>query len=137
MQRKGLRYSSDVTDAEWLVISPHLPQGKRFGRPPKTALRSIIDALLYMARTGCQWRLLPREFPPFTTVQNYFYAWRETGEAAGRAASPSAGAAALGGLDGLVRFACVKRTLRLRERTASKAGARYMWAWSIFSKRSP
>src|ERR1700681_4071091 len=61
-ERKGLRYSSDVTDAEWLVISPHLPQRKRFGRPPKTALRSIVDALLYMARTGCQWRLLPREF---------------------------------------------------------------------------
>src|SRR5712664_4740401 len=74
-ERKGLRYSSDVTDAEWLVISPHLPQRKRFGRPPKTALRSIVDALLYMARTGCQWRLLPREFPPVTTVQNYFYAW--------------------------------------------------------------
>src|ERR1700732_1370027 len=78
-ERKGLRYSSDVTDAEWLVISPHLPQRKRFGRPPKTALRSIVDALLYMARTGCQWRLLPREFPPFTTVQNYFYAWRDNG----------------------------------------------------------
>ena len=104
-ERKGLRYSSDVTDAEWLVISPHLPQRKRFGRPPKTALRSIVDALLYMARTGCQWRLLPREFPPFTTVQNYFYAWRDNGilgrinfellvetrEAAGREASPSAG----------------------------------------------
>jgi transposase len=73
-ERKGLRYSSDVTDAEWLVISPHLPPRKRFGRPPKTAMRSIVDALLYMARTGCQWRLLPREFPPFTTVQNYFYA---------------------------------------------------------------
>src|ERR1700730_18236064 len=104
-ERKGLRYSSDVTDAEWLVISPHLPQRKRFGRPPKTALRSIVDALLYMARTGCQWRLLPREFPPFTTAQNFFYAWRDNGilgrinfellvetrEAAGREASPSAG----------------------------------------------
>src|SRR5712671_7822386 len=78
-ERKGLRYSSDVTDAEWLVISAHLPPRKRFGRPPKTALRSIVDALLYMARTGCQWRLLPREFPPFTTVQNYFYAWRDNG----------------------------------------------------------
>jgi len=104
-ERKGLRYSSDVTDGEWLVISAHLPPRKRFGRPPKTALRSIVDALLYMARTGCQWRLLPREFPPFTTVQNYFYAWRDNGilerinfellvetrEAAGREASPSAG----------------------------------------------
>src|SRR5260370_4117123 len=84
--------------------SPHLPPRKRFGRPPKTALRSIVDALLDMARTGCQWRLLPREFPPFTTVQNYFYAGRDNGvlerinfgllvetpQAPGREASPSA-----------------------------------------------
>src|SRR5258708_14760501 len=104
-ERNGLRYSRKLPDAEWWVISPHLPPRKRLGRPPKTALRSIVDALLYMARTGCQWRLLPREFPPFTTVQNYFYAWRDNGilervnfellvetrEAAGREASPSAG----------------------------------------------
>ena len=75
------------------------------GRPPKTAMRSIVNALLYMVRTGCQWRQLPREFPPFTTVQHYFYAWRDGGvlerinfelllharEAAGREPSPSAG----------------------------------------------
>jgi len=104
-ERKGLRYASDVTDAEWGVISPRLPERKPLGRPPKTDLRSVVDALLYMARTGCQWRLLPREFPPFTTVQNYFYSWRNSGtlerlnfelllearEAAGREASPSAG----------------------------------------------
>src|SRR3981189_3317632 len=71
-ERKGLRYSSDVTDAEWLVISPHLPQRKRFGRPPKTALTSIVDAVLYIATTRCQWRVVPRQVPPFTTVQNYF-----------------------------------------------------------------
>jgi transposase len=53
--RKSLPYSSDVTDAEWLVISPHLPRRKRFERPPKTALRSIVDAFLYMARRSCQW----------------------------------------------------------------------------------
>src|SRR5260221_14740608 len=78
-ERNGLRYSSDVTDAEWLVISPHLPQRKRFGRPPKTALRSIVDALLYMARTGCQWRLLPREVSPFSPLRNSFSSWRGNG----------------------------------------------------------
>src|SRR5258708_40042203 len=64
-ERKGLRYSSDVTDAEWALVLPRLPQRKSLGRPAKTELRSVVNALLYMARTGCQWRLLPREFPPF------------------------------------------------------------------------
>jgi transposase len=49
------------------------------GRPREVALRAVFDAILYIARTGCQWRQLPREFPPFTTVQHYFYAWRDGG----------------------------------------------------------
>jgi transposase len=75
------------------------------GRPRSTDLRAVVDAILYMARTGCQWRLLPKDFPPFTTVQGYFYDWRDSdlferinferlsaaGQAAGREASPSAG----------------------------------------------
>src|SRR5258708_38653385 len=75
-ERKGLRYSSDVTDAEWALVLPRLPQRKSLGRPAKTELRSVVNALLYMARTGCQWRLLPREFPPASTVQHYFYLGR-------------------------------------------------------------
>ena len=79
--------------------------GKRLGRPRETELRSVLDAILYIARTGCQWRMLPKDFPPFTTVQGYFYDWRDNGlfekinfelllqarEAAGREPSPSAG----------------------------------------------
>src|SRR5437899_9858304 len=104
-ERKGVGYSSDLSDAEWLMIEPRLPQRNRLGRPPKTKMRSVVNALLYMVRTGCQWRQLPREFPPYTTVQHYFYAWRDGGvlqrvnfelllqarEAAGREPSPSAG----------------------------------------------
>jgi transposase len=104
-ERKGLGYSSDLSDAEWAMIEPRLPQRNRLGRPPKTETRSVVNALLYMVRTGCQWRQLPREFPPYTTVQHYFYAWRDSGvlerinfelllqarEAAGREPSPSAG----------------------------------------------
>jgi transposase len=78
-ERKGLRYSSDLSDAEWAMIEPRLPQRNRLGRPPKTELRRVVNALIYMVRTGCQWRQLPREFPPFTTVQHYFYAWRDGG----------------------------------------------------------
>ena len=103
--RKGLRYASDVTEAEWNVIEPQLPAPKLLGRPRKTELIAVVNALFYIARTGCQWRMLPREFPHYSTVQRYFYAWRDDGilerinfelllrarEAAGREASPTAG----------------------------------------------
>ena len=56
-----------------------MPAVKRLGRPRETDLRAIVDAILYIARTGCQWRLLPKDFPPFTTVQGYFYDWRDQG----------------------------------------------------------
>src|SRR6516164_5724846 len=104
-ERDGRRYASDVTDAEWALIEPYMPATKPLGRPCETALRAVLDAILYIARTGSQWRMLPKDFPPFTTVQGYFYDWRDNGlfeqinfelllqvrEAAGREASPSAG----------------------------------------------
>jgi transposase len=104
-QRDGLRYASDTTDAEWDLIEPHLPPLSRRGRKRKTCLRATINAVFYIAQSGCQWRMLPKEFPPFTTVQRYFYTWRDNGtwkainhillmavrEAAGREASPTAG----------------------------------------------
>src|SRR6266481_980054 len=104
-ERKGLGYSGELSDAEWAMIEPRLPQRNRLGRPPKTEMRCVVNALLYMVRTGCQWRQLPREFPPYTTVQHYFDAWRDSGvlqrinfellrqarEAARREPSPSAG----------------------------------------------
>ena len=77
--RKGLRYASDVTEAEWNVIEPQLPAPKLLGRPRKTELIAVVNALFYIARTGCQWRMLPREFPHYSTVQRYFYAWRDDG----------------------------------------------------------
>src|SRR5271169_6137874 len=104
-EREGQRYASDLTDAEWALIEPHMPGVKRLGRPRETELRAVLDAILYIVRTGCQWRMLPTDFPPFTTVQGYFYDWRDDGlfekinfalllqarEAAGREPSPSAG----------------------------------------------
>src|SRR5271168_4780507 len=103
--RKGLRYSSDLTDAEWAVLEPWLPAPARLGRPPKWTRREIVNGLLYVLRSGLPWRMLPKDFPPISTVQRYFYAWRDSGvwgtlnhllvmavrEAAGREASPSAG----------------------------------------------
>ena len=96
-EREAQRYASDLTDAEWALIEPHMPAAKRLGRPRATELRAVLDAILYIARTSCQWRMLPKDFPPFTTVQGYFYDWRDfhlllqAREAASREASPSAG----------------------------------------------
>src|SRR5262249_7841606 len=104
-RRKGLRYASDTTAREWILLSPLLPKPSRVGRPREVDLRTIMDAILYILATGCQWRALPKDFPPFTTVQHYFYDWRDrrgwqrvhrtlvgsTRVAAGRQRTPSAG----------------------------------------------
>ena len=82
-----------------------MPPPRRIGRPRKADLREIVNAVLYMASTGCQWRMLPKDFPPVSTVQRYFYEWRDsrlwqtirfplamqTREREGREAQPSAG----------------------------------------------
>ena len=103
--RDGQRYASDTTDEEWAVIAPHMPCKNRRGRPRVTAMRALVNSIFFIAQSGCQWRLLPKEFPPYTTVQRYFYRWRDDGtwrkinhhlvmmarEADGREASPTAG----------------------------------------------
>ena len=76
--RNGLRYASDMTDAEWRLIARKLPTRRRLGRPRKVDLRKVVEAVLFILSTGCQWSALPREFPPYSTVQGYFYAWRDT-----------------------------------------------------------
>jgi len=68
-------YPTDLTDEQWQLIEPLLPPAKPGGRPRKTNLREVLNALLYLTRTGCQWRMLPAEFPPWKTVYNYFRAW--------------------------------------------------------------
>jgi transposase len=78
-RRDGLRYASDTTDAEWALIARRFPPRRRLGRPRTTDLRKVVEAILYVLATGCQWRALPRDFPPRSTVQGYFYAWRDTG----------------------------------------------------------
>ena len=104
-RRSAERYPSDLMEREWALIAPLLPPARRGGRPRTTDLRSVVDAILYMASSGCQWRMLPKDFPPVSTVQGDFYAWRDSGlwqginhlmvmsarELEGREASPSAG----------------------------------------------
>jgi putative transposase len=77
MERKP--YPTDLTDEQWQLVEPLLPNAKPGGRPRKTDLREVLNALLYLVRSGCQWRLLPHEFPPWRTCYNYFRAWIDSG----------------------------------------------------------
>jgi len=104
-RRESRRFASDTTEAEWALLSPLMPEPAGIGRPRTTALRAVIDAILYVLGTGCQWRALPKDFPPRSTVQGYFYRWRDDGtwhsinrrlvrlarQAVGREPTPSAG----------------------------------------------
>ena len=78
-RRDGLRYASDMKDEEWALIKPLMPPPNRRGRPRGTDLRLIVNAIVYIAATGCQWRALPKDFPPYTSVQYSFYKWRGSG----------------------------------------------------------
>ena len=78
-QRDELRYASDTTDAEWAIIAPLLARTTKVGRPRLHRARDLWNAIQYLAATGCQWAQLPRDFPPFTTVQYHFYRMRDSG----------------------------------------------------------
>ena len=78
-RRDARRYESDVTDKEWAIIEPIIPKQGHLGRPRRTNLREVFNAIEYVLATGCQWRALPRDFPPYSTVKNYFYGWRDSG----------------------------------------------------------
>lgn len=70
--RDGLRYASDVTEDEWALIEPFMPVPGPIGRPCTVDLRSVVNAILYMASTGCQWRQMPKDFPPYSNCAGLF-----------------------------------------------------------------
>ena len=72
-------YKSDLTDQEWERIKPYIPAAKRGGRPRKTNMREILNAIFYVVKTGCQWGMLPHDFPAKGTVYHYFNTWRKDG----------------------------------------------------------
>jgi len=72
-------YQSDLSDAEWSCLEPHLPAPEANGRPRLHSPRKILDAILYVLKSGCAWRLLPHDFPPWKTVYHYFRSWRLDG----------------------------------------------------------
>lgn len=102
--RGGQRYPSDLSDEEWAVIAPLIPPGRRGGRRRSVDVRAVLDGVLYVLETGCQWRHLPRDLPPRSTCHSYLQLWAWDGtlqrihhelygrvrEQQGREASPTA-----------------------------------------------
>lgn len=102
-QRIGLRYPSDLTDAEWAVAEPMIPPARSGGRPRDVNVREVLNGIFYVLSTGCQWLALPKDLPPKSTVHHYFMLWDWDGtlerihhalyvavrEQEGRKASPS------------------------------------------------
>jgi len=101
--RKGLRYPSDLTDAEWALVGPLIPPARRGGRPRDVDIREVLNAVFYLLSTGCQWGALPKDLPAKSTVYEYFSLWRsdrtllrlhqalytQVREASGRTAQPT------------------------------------------------
>ena len=102
-ERSGLRYPSDLTNAEWAIAGPMIPPARSGGRPRDVNVREVLNGIFYVLSTGCQWQALPKDLPPKSTVHHYFMLWDWDGtlerihhalyvavrEQAGREASPT------------------------------------------------
>ena len=77
--RGTLRYPSDLTDAEWALIEPLIPRAKRGGNKRTVVMREVVNGLMYVLSTGCQWRAIPRDLPARSTVHRYFNQWTYDG----------------------------------------------------------
>ena len=139
--RGGLRYPSDLTDAEWAHVEPLIPPARRGGAKRTVNLREVVNGLMYVLSTGCQWRAIPKDLPPRSTVYDYFDLWSWDGtldrlhealyvkcrEAAAREASPTAAiidsqsvkSAEKGGLRSTLRAMTPERRSRARSAMSS------------------
>src|SRR5438874_12041262 len=77
--RSKLRYPSDLTDNEWQLVEPLIPPGKRGGDKRTVVMREVVNGLMYVLSTGCQWRAIPKDLPPRSTVNHYFCRWQHDG----------------------------------------------------------
>ena len=101
-------YSTDLSEEEWAILQPLVPQAKPGGRPRTHQTRELLDAIFYVVRSGCAWRLLPHDFPPWQTAYHYFRVWR---------------------IDGTWEriHATLRQLSRLKEKVAKKPRARPSW----------
>ena len=149
-ERRGLRYPSDLNDAEWALIAPLIPPAKRGGRKRTVNVREVLNAIFYVLSTGCQWKALPKDLPPRSTVYDYLDLWDwdgtlerihhalyvEVREREGREASPTAAIidsqSARGAEKGMQRIAFHRSTRKatMRARRSRAASGTF---WSIRS----
>ena len=144
--RAGLRYPSDLTDAEWAPVEPLIPPARRGGRRRTVDVREVLNAILYVLATGCQWRALPKDLPPRSTVHDYLTLWAWDGtlgrlhhalfvqvrEQAGKEASPTAAiidsqsvkTAEKGGL------ASIRRATTRARRSRARSGTSWSTRWA-------
>ncbi len=129
-ERHGLRYPSDLTNAEWALVEPMIPPARRGGRPRDVNVREVLNAIFYVLSTGCQWNALPKDLPPKSTAHYYFMLWDWDGtlerihhwlyvaarEQVGREASPTAAI-----IDSQSARAAQKGALRLTRRASMRA----------------
>jgi transposase len=142
-ERKGLRYPTDLSDWEWALIAPLIPPAKHGGRKREVDVREVLNGILYVLGTGCQWRALPKDLPPRSTVHEYLTLWEWDGtldsihhelyvmtrDLEGREASPSAGA-----IDSQSVKSAEKggpRSTRRATTRARRSKARNATSWSI------
>ena len=138
--RSRLRYPSDLTDEEWALVRPQIPRAKRGGNKRSVDERAVMNGLMYVLSTGCQWRAIPKDLPPRSTVNHYFCRWQDDGtldrlhhalyvlcrERAGREASPTAAiidsqsvkSAEKGGAASIRRASMAARKSRVRNGTS-------------------
>src|SRR5471030_1115320 len=141
--RRGLRYPSDLIDAEWALVSSLIPPARRGGRKRSVDVREVLNAIFYVLSTGCQWQALPKDLPPKSTAHHYFGLWDwdgtlerihhalyvQTRERAGREASPTAAV-----IDSQSAKAAQKGALRSTRKAlmrARKSPGASVTSWSI------
>jgi transposase len=144
--RDKLRYPSDLTDAEWEYIAPLIPPGKRGGGRRRVNMREVVNGVMYVLSTGCQWRYIPKDLPPRSTVHDYLTLWAWDGtlgrlhhalfvqarEQAGKEASPTAAiidsqsvkSAEKGGL------ASIRRAMTRARRSRARSGTSWSTRWA-------
>jgi transposase len=136
--RTKLRYPSDLTDAEWALAKPAIPRAKRGGNKRTVDVREVLNGLMYVLSTGCQWRAMPKDLPPKSTVNFYFCRWRDDGtldrlhhalyvrcrEQAEREASPTAAIIDSQSVKGAEKggVASIRRALMAARRSKARSG---------------
>jgi transposase len=144
-ERTGLRYPSDLTDAEWALAAPLIPPAKRGGRRRTVDVREVLNGIFYVLSTGCQWRALPKDLPPRSTVHEYLQLWDWDGtlarlhhalyvqarELAGKEASPTAAILDSQSVRGAEKGG--RASTRPATTRARRSGARSATSWSTRS----